>query len=152
MIEALVGFAAVLALVLLRMPIAFAMGLVGMLGYMYLNNYRGAISMVGRLIIDTTQNYGLSVVPLFILMGLFVNKGGTLARAVPGLARVSRPFPRRPRDGDDLRVRRVLGHLRVLARHRRDDVEGGDARRCAGSATTTACPPPRSRPAAPSAS
>ena len=76
MIEALVGFAAVLALVLLRMPIAFAMGLVGMLGYMHLNSYRGAISMVGRLIIDTTQNYGLSVVPLFILMGLFVNKGG----------------------------------------------------------------------------
>ena len=76
MIEALVGFAAVLALVLLRMPIAFAMGLVGMLGYMHLNSYRGAISMVGRLTIDATQNYGLSVVPLFILMGLFVNKGG----------------------------------------------------------------------------
>ena len=32
MLEALVGFAAVLILVLLRMPIAFAMGLVGMAG------------------------------------------------------------------------------------------------------------------------
>ena len=32
--------------------------------------------MAGRLIIDTAQDYGLSVVPLFILMGLFVNKGG----------------------------------------------------------------------------
>jgi tripartite ATP-independent transporter DctM subunit len=74
--EALIGFAAVLGLVLLRMPIAFAMGLVGMLGYAHLNSSRGAISMVGRLIIDTSQNYGLSVVPLFILMGLFVNKGG----------------------------------------------------------------------------
>ncbi len=76
MIEALIGFAVVLALVLLRMPIAFAMGLVGMLGYAHLNSFRGSISMVGRLIIDTSQNYGLSVVPLFILMGLFVNKGG----------------------------------------------------------------------------
>ena len=76
MIEALIGFGAVLGLVLLRVPIAFAMGLVGMIGYMHLNSFRGAISMVGRLIIDTTQNYGLSVVPLFILMGLFVNKGG----------------------------------------------------------------------------
>jgi len=75
-IEALIGFAVVLALVLLRMPIAFAMGLVGMLGYAHLNSFRGSISMVGRLIIDTSQNYGLSVVPLFILMGLFVNKGG----------------------------------------------------------------------------
>ena len=76
MIEALIGFALVLLLVLLRMPIAFAMGLVGMVGYAHLNSYRGAISMVSRLIIDTAQNYGLSVVPLFILMGLFVNKGG----------------------------------------------------------------------------
>ena len=76
MTESLIGFAAVLALVLLRMPIAFAMGLVGMVGYMIETSYRGAISMVGRLIIDTSQDYGLSVVPLFVLMGLLVNKSG----------------------------------------------------------------------------
>ena len=76
MIEAAIGFAAVLVLVLLRMPIAFAMGLVGMIGYMHETSFRGALSMVSRLIIDTSQDYGLSVVPLFILMGLFVNKGG----------------------------------------------------------------------------
>ncbi|MFT4793448.1 MAG: tripartite ATP-independent transporter DctM subunit [Paracoccaceae bacterium] len=76
MTEALVGFAAVLFLVLMRVPIAFSMGLVGMIGLIDQTNYRGAISMVSRLIIDTSQDYGLSVVPLFILMGLFVNKGG----------------------------------------------------------------------------
>ena len=76
MFEALIGFSCVLGLVMLRMPIAFAMGLVGMIGYMYETSFRGAISMVSRLIIDTSQDYGLSVVPLFILMGLFVNKGG----------------------------------------------------------------------------
>ncbi|QDG76289.1 TRAP transporter large permease [Labrenzia sp. PHM005] len=76
MIEGLIGFACVLVLVLVRVPIAFAMGFVGMIGYMLENSYRGSISMVSRLIIDTSQDYGLSVVPLFILMGLFVNKGG----------------------------------------------------------------------------
>jgi tripartite ATP-independent transporter DctM subunit len=76
MTESLIGLAAVLALVLIRMPIAFAMGLVGMVGYALETSYRGAISMTGRLIIDTSQDYGLSVVPLFILMGLFANKGG----------------------------------------------------------------------------
>jgi len=76
MFEAIIGFSCVLGLVLLRMPIAFAMGLVGMIGYMFETSFRGAISMVSRLIIDTSQDYGLSVVPLFILMGLFVNKGG----------------------------------------------------------------------------
>ena len=76
MTESLIGFAAVLVLVLLRIPIAFAMGFVGMIGFMLETSFRASISMVARLIIDTSQDYGLSVIPLFILMGLFVNKGG----------------------------------------------------------------------------
>ena len=84
MTAALIGFALVLILVLVRLPIVFAMGLVGTLGYAYerggsIFDERGikaAMSMVGRQITDTAQDYGLSVVPLFILMGLFVNKGG----------------------------------------------------------------------------
>lgn len=77
MTEAIIGFAAVLGLVLLRMPIAFAMGLVGMIGYWTVSGrFTGTISMVAKLVIDASQDYGLSVVPLFVLMGLFVNKGG----------------------------------------------------------------------------
>ncbi len=76
MLISILGFAAVLFLVFLRMPIAIAMGLVGIAGYSQLTNLKAAISMAARLIIDTAQDYGLSVVPLFILMGLFVNKGG----------------------------------------------------------------------------
>ncbi len=73
---AIIGFAAVLFLVFLRMPIAIAMGIVGITGYSQLTNFKASISMASRLVIDTAQDYGLSVVPLFILMGLFVNKGG----------------------------------------------------------------------------
>lgn len=76
MLISVIGFAAVLALVFLRMPIAIAMGLVGVAGYSQLTGFKAAVSMAARLIIDTAQDYGLSVVPLFILMGLFVNKGG----------------------------------------------------------------------------
>ncbi len=76
MLAAFLGFAAVLGLVLLRMPIAIAMGLVGIVGFAMETSTKAAISMASRLIIDTAQDYGLSVVPLFILMGLFVNKGG----------------------------------------------------------------------------
>jgi tripartite ATP-independent transporter DctM subunit len=84
MTAALVGFAVVLVLVLLRLPIVFAMGAVGTLGFAYerggsIFDDRGlsaSLSMVGRQITDTAQDYGLSVIPLFILMGLFVNKGG----------------------------------------------------------------------------
>lgn len=76
MTYSILGLASVLVLVFLRMPIAIAMGLVGFAGYAEIRGFRASISMVGRLIIDTAQDYGLSVVPLFILMGLFVNKGG----------------------------------------------------------------------------
>ncbi len=81
---ALIGFAIVLILVLIRIPIAFAMGLVGAVGYILVRGdgaftdraTTAGISMVGRQIMDTAQNYGLSVIPLFVLMGLYVNKGG----------------------------------------------------------------------------
>ncbi|MFP7674816.1 TRAP transporter large permease [Marivita sp. S0852] len=84
MTAALIGFGVVLFLVLLRMPIVFAMGFVGTLGFAYERGgsffdergLRASLSMVGRQITDTAQDYGLSVIPLFILMGLFVNKGG----------------------------------------------------------------------------
>ncbi|TCS63315.1 tripartite ATP-independent transporter DctM subunit [Primorskyibacter sedentarius] len=84
MTAALIGFGVVLFLVLLRMPIVFAMGFVGTLGFAYERGgslfdergMRASLSMVGRQITDTAQDYGLSVIPLFILMGLFVNKGG----------------------------------------------------------------------------
>jgi len=84
MTVALIGFMIVLVLVLVRLPIVFAMGLVGTFGFAYerggsIFSERGlnaAMSMVGRQITDTAQDYGLSVIPLFILMGLFVNKGG----------------------------------------------------------------------------
>ncbi|MEJ2176163.1 MAG: TRAP transporter large permease [bacterium] len=83
MTAALTGFGIVLALVLLRLPIVFAMGVVGTFGYAAVRGgmfddrgLNAALSMVGRQITDTAQDYGLSVIPLFILMGLFVNKGG----------------------------------------------------------------------------
>ena len=96
MTAAVIGFFAVLALVLLRMPIAFAMGFVGVLGFAWARGgsivsergLKAALSMVSRQTMDTAQDYGLSVIPLFILMGFFVNKGG-MAR---DLYRVSNAF------------------------------------------------------------
>ena len=76
MSTALIGFGVLLLLVFLRLPIAFAMGLIGFVGFALQTNTRASLSMVGRLVIDTGQDYGLSVVPLFILMGLFVNRAG----------------------------------------------------------------------------
>ncbi|MFT7214004.1 MAG: C4-dicarboxylate transporter DctM subunit, partial [Granulosicoccus sp.] len=76
MTVALIGFAAVLILAFFRMPLGIALGLVGVVGFGQLANYKAAMSSAARLVIDAGQSYGLSVVPLFILMGLMVERGG----------------------------------------------------------------------------
>ncbi len=87
MTVALIGFAILLALiVIVRIPIAFAMGFVGFFGFAYLQGlgfdnlfdfrWTGALSMASNRVIDTAQEYGLSVIPLFILMGNLVTKSG----------------------------------------------------------------------------
>ena len=72
MTEALIGFAAFLALAFLRVPMAFAMGIVGFFGFAHKVNFNAAAAMIGQTTYETGLNYTLSVIPLFILMGNFV--------------------------------------------------------------------------------
>jgi tripartite ATP-independent transporter DctM subunit len=77
MYESLIAFAAMLTLVIaVRMPIAFAMGLVGFVGFGLMTSFSGSLAMASIITYDTGLNYGLSVVPLFILMGNFVSRAG----------------------------------------------------------------------------
>jgi len=72
MTEALIGLAVLLALAMLRIPIAFVMILVGYLGMAWVLNPIAALYNVGQTAFDAAINYELSVVPLFVLMGNFV--------------------------------------------------------------------------------
>src|SRR6476620_12307466 len=76
--EALIGLGLMMALALLRIPIAIAMGVVGFLGVAYLRdwNFAPAFAMVETKVYETGRNYTLSVVPLFILMGNLVTRAG----------------------------------------------------------------------------
>jgi TRAP-type C4-dicarboxylate transport system permease large subunit len=78
MTEALIGLIAMLVLAFLRLPIAFAMGLVGIVGYAYMRDWSwgAAFATAQTKIYETGRNYTLSVVPLFILMGNFVTRAG----------------------------------------------------------------------------
>ena len=128
MIASAIGFAAVFVLVLLRLPIAFAMGLVGMIGLVYETSYRASISMVSRLIIDTSQDYGLSVIPLFILMGLFVNKGGISRELYQVSNAFLGHFQGRSGHGHHRRLRGLCGDLWLFLGHGGDHVQGRHAR------------------------
>ena len=72
MFEALVGLAAFLILAFLRVPMAFAMGIVGFFGVWWKLSFNAASAMIAQLTYETGMSYTLSVIPLFILMGNFV--------------------------------------------------------------------------------
>jgi C4-dicarboxylate transporter, DctM subunit len=78
MTEGLIGLLAMLVLAFVRLPIALAMGVVGVVGYAYMRdwNWTVAFAMTQTKIYETGRNYTLSVVPLFVLMGNFVTRAG----------------------------------------------------------------------------
>ncbi len=76
MTEALVGFALIFGLALLRVPLAFAMGLVGVGGMTWTRGWDPALASAAQVVYETGFAYTLSVIPLFILMGNFVARAG----------------------------------------------------------------------------
>ena len=70
----LLGFGFMIVLMALGLPISFAMLISGGLGIVGVVNLKAALGMLGQLPISITMNYELSVVPMFVLMGLFVNR------------------------------------------------------------------------------
>jgi tripartite ATP-independent transporter DctM subunit len=73
--EGLLGFFAMFVLMALRVPIAIAMGLVGLVGLGLLRSWPAAMSSAAGEFVDI-GSYTLSVVPLFVLMGNFVTRAG----------------------------------------------------------------------------
>src|SRR5256885_5216 len=78
MTESLIGLLLMMVLAFLRLPIALAMGVVGIVGYAYMRDWSwgAAFATAQTKIYETGRNYTLSVIPLFILMGNFVTRAG----------------------------------------------------------------------------
>ncbi len=73
---ALLGFGAIFVLALLRLPLAFAMGVVGFVGMGITRGWMPALASTAQVVHETGFAYSLSVIPLFILMGNFVARAG----------------------------------------------------------------------------
>ncbi|WP_246164349.1 TRAP transporter large permease [Blastochloris sulfoviridis] len=78
---AVAGFAAMLVLIVLRMPVGLAMLVVGAAGYATLAGVAPLLAFLKTTPYYTFANYTLSVIPLFVLMGALAERGG-LARAL----------------------------------------------------------------------
>jgi len=76
----IVGIGLLVFLFLLRMPVAFAMALVGFVGFAYLTTPVAALGLLGRDIFEEFSSYPLSVIPMFILMGTFAFASGISRR------------------------------------------------------------------------
>jgi len=73
---ALVGFAAMLAMMLLRVPIGVCLGIVGIAGFAWLNGWWPALGLLVHSPIRTVTDFNFSVIPMFILMGVLVSRSG----------------------------------------------------------------------------
>jgi C4-dicarboxylate transporter, DctM subunit len=73
---AVLGFVVLFALMLLRVPVGMAMGLVGVSGFAYLVNADAAFKIIGHTSMRTVTDYAFGVIPMFLLMGAFVSNSG----------------------------------------------------------------------------
>ncbi len=90
---ALLLFGGMLALMALRVPIAMAMMIPGLVGYVALAGLDPLLKFLQGLAYARLANYDLTVIPLFLLMGQFATQGG-LSRSLFAAANA------------------ILGHLR----------------------------------------
>jgi C4-dicarboxylate transporter DctM subunit len=73
---AVTGFIVLFVLMLLRVPVGMAMGLVGVGGFAYLVGGGPALKNVGHTTMRTVTDWNFAVVPLFLLMGSFASTSG----------------------------------------------------------------------------
>ena len=73
---AVIGFVVLFTLMLLRVPVGMAMGLVGVTGFGYLTGGEPALKMVGQTSMRIVTDYTFGVIPMFLLMGAFVSRSG----------------------------------------------------------------------------
>lgn len=76
----LTGFAALVFLMLMRIPVGFVMALVGFLGFSWLVSWNAALNLLARDFFSQFNSYNLTVIPLFVLMGQVAHYSGISGR------------------------------------------------------------------------
>ena len=130
---AVIGFVVLFALMLLRVPVGMAMGLVGVTGYGYLTGATPALKMVGQTSMRIVTDYTFGVIPMFLLMGAIVSRSGMSRELFQAANKFRRPSAGRPRHRHDRGLRGVRGDQRFFGR------DGGDIfhRRLSGDAAVS---------------
>ncbi|MGD0236254.1 MAG: TRAP transporter large permease [Syntrophorhabdales bacterium] len=81
--EVVIGITIIVLLLLLFLTgfeLAFAMGLMGFIGYAMLVSLKGAMNILAKDFLQTFMSYGFTVIPLFVLMGQIAFNAGIAKR------------------------------------------------------------------------
>jgi tripartite ATP-independent transporter DctM subunit len=70
------GIIFLFVLFFLRVPIAFAMAIVGLLGFSYINSWQSGLGVMARDFFAQFSSYSLSAITMFVLMGSFAFAAG----------------------------------------------------------------------------
>lgn len=73
---ALLGFLGLFTMIALRVPVGIAMGIVGVLGFAAVTSLDAALGVLATSPLRSVTNYNLSLIPMFILMGVFASATG----------------------------------------------------------------------------
>jgi tripartite ATP-independent transporter DctM subunit len=72
----IIGIVVLVAIFFTRMPVAYVMTLVGFLGFSYVISLNSGLKLIARDIYDIFSSYGLTVIPMFVLMGQLAFNAG----------------------------------------------------------------------------
>jgi len=79
----LIGIIGIIVMVLVflsRMPVAYVMAMIGYIGFSIMISGQGGLNLLSRNIYDVFASYGLTTIPLFILMGQLAFNSGISRR------------------------------------------------------------------------
>jgi len=76
----IIGLTTVLVLFLTGIELAFAMALVGFIGFSYLVSFNAGMNLLAKDFFDAFTSYGFTVIPLFVLMGQIAFNAGIAKR------------------------------------------------------------------------
>ena len=76
----IIGIVLMLIIFMARMPVAYVMALVGFIGFSFMISLKGGLNLLSRNVYESFSSYGLTTIPLFVLMGQFAFNSGISRR------------------------------------------------------------------------
>ena len=76
----IIGIIVLVVLLYSKMPVGFAMGFLGFIGFSYVVNFDAGMNLLARDVWDVFSSYNLTVIPLFVFMGQIAFHAGISRR------------------------------------------------------------------------